>query len=219
MGRPDLYPQYCFGIVFLSGVFLRIPAIKKLPSFSLLSFSFFSFFAFALAFQVSFPLALAAFHALIKFWSWTYSGSCSWFMCCLKVQVILLHVISFKTIIYSLFTLCSKIPKGVQPRQLLVLRGRGMLIDHDLFHSSYIIYFMGRGVLIDYNKHVFFTWFSIDSFHVTLKNHGMSLSGLPKQIGLVDHGDQYVRFRINFPSWVLLKQPPLHFGPWDIFCA
>ncbi|RWW63121.1 hypothetical protein BHE74_00029722, partial [Ensete ventricosum] len=50
-----------------------------------------------------------------------------------------------------------KIPKGVQPGQLLILRGRGA-------------------------------------------NYMMKLSGLPKQIGLVDHGDQYVRFRVHFPS-------------------
>ncbi|KAJ0984681.1 hypothetical protein J5N97_003037 [Dioscorea zingiberensis] len=55
-------------------------------------------------------------------------------------------------------TLCGKtqvkIPKGVQPGQQLVLRGRG----------------------------------------------------LPKRIGLVDHGDQYVRFRVHFPSQVNERQ-------------
>ncbi|CAL9182331.1 unnamed protein product [Musa hybrid cultivar] len=50
-----------------------------------------------------------------------------------------------------------KIPKGVQPGQLLILRGRG----------------------------------------------------LPKQIGLVDHGDQYVRFRVHFPSSVNDRQREL----------
>ncbi|XP_010939719.1 chaperone protein dnaJ 1, mitochondrial isoform X2 [Elaeis guineensis] len=50
-----------------------------------------------------------------------------------------------------------KIPEGVQPGQLLVLRGRG----------------------------------------------------LPKQVGLVDHGDQYVRFRVNFPSSVNERQREL----------
>ncbi|ONK74159.1 uncharacterized protein A4U43_C03F3370 [Asparagus officinalis] len=50
-----------------------------------------------------------------------------------------------------------KIPKGVQPGQLLVLRGRG----------------------------------------------------LPKQIGFLDHGDQYVRFRIHFPSSVNDRQREL----------
>lgn len=50
-----------------------------------------------------------------------------------------------------------KIPKGVQPGYLLVLRGRG----------------------------------------------------LPRQIGLIDHGDQYVRFRVSFPSSVNNRQREL----------
>lgn len=50
-----------------------------------------------------------------------------------------------------------KIPKGVQPGQLLVLRGRG----------------------------------------------------LPKQTGLVNHGDQYVRFHVHFPSSVNERQRTL----------
>ncbi|XP_039144786.1 chaperone protein dnaJ 1, mitochondrial isoform X2 [Dioscorea cayenensis subsp. rotundata] len=50
-----------------------------------------------------------------------------------------------------------KIPKGVQPGQLLVLRARG----------------------------------------------------LPKRIGLVDHGDQYVRFRVHFPSKLNERQRAL----------
>ncbi|XP_073002424.1 chaperone protein dnaJ 1, mitochondrial isoform X2 [Typha latifolia] len=50
-----------------------------------------------------------------------------------------------------------KIPKGVQPGQLLVLRGRG----------------------------------------------------LPKHVGLADHGDQYLRFRVHFPSSVTERQRTL----------
>ncbi|XP_074591547.1 chaperone protein dnaJ 1, mitochondrial isoform X1 [Curcuma longa] len=33
--------------------------------------------------------------------------------------------------------------------------------------------------------------------------------GLPKQVGLVDHGDQYVRFRVHFPSSVTVRQREL----------
>nr|CAD1826950.1 unnamed protein product [Ananas comosus var. bracteatus] len=59
-----------------------------------------------------------------------------------------------------------KIPKGVQPGQVIVLRVEVFLIM-------------------------------------------VMLAGLPKQVGLVDHGDQHVRFRVHFPSSVSERQREL----------
>jgi hypothetical protein len=63
----------------------------------------------------------------------------------------------------------SQIPKGVQPGQLLVLRGKG----------------------------------------------------LPKHGFIVDHGDQYVRFRVNFPTEINERQRAIleEFAKEEINCA
>ncbi|KAF5746783.1 chaperone protein dnaJ 1 mitochondrial isoform X1 [Tripterygium wilfordii] len=74
-----------------------------------------------------------------------------------------------------------KIPKGVQHGQLLVLRGKGIA---DFLYFS--------------------TMLSIALNMFPAQNEAST--GLPKHGFLVDHGDQFVRFRINFPTEVNDRQ-------------
>lgn len=71
----------------------------------------------------------------------------------------------------------SQIPNGVQHGQLLVLRGKGVL--RIAFFFAFCWYLT-------------YTWRHVDPFQIW--------AGLPKPGFLVNHGNQYVRFRIHLPT-------------------
>lgn len=69
-----------------------------------------------------------------------------------------------------------QIPKGAQPGELLILRGKGTF--------NYQISLYG----------LTFFFFACTIFKMRVP------AGLPKQGFFVDHGDQYVRLRVSVPT-------------------